>query len=123
MTVWLAAAVASAGALGAVVRYLVTLALPHDARRGLPVGVLVVNVVGSAIAGVLLGLGERTALPGEWMLILSTGFCGGLTTFSTFSVETVQLVQRRRYAAAATSVGLNLVLGIGAAAAGYVLSR
>ena len=96
-----------AGALGAVLRYLAS----H-----LPWGVLLVNVVGSLIAGL-----AAAGLTGDARLILLTGFCGGLTTFSTFSVETVQAVIEGRWRRATLSVALNLVLGIGAAALGYVL--
>jgi CrcB protein len=96
-----------AGAVGAVLRYLVTRSLGS-------VGVLVVNVVGSAIGGVLVALTS-----GDLRLILLTGFCGGLTTFSTFSVETVQLVVAGRVRGAVLNVAANLVLGVGAAAVAY----
>jgi len=96
-----------AGALGAVLRYLCSF---------LPQGVLLVNVVGSFIAGVAVA-----ALSGDAQLIVLTGFCGGLTTFSTFSVETVQAAVEGLWRRAALNVALNLVLGIGAAAAGYLL--
>jgi len=105
------------GALAAVARYLVTRAVP------VPWGVLVVNVIGSAIGGVVLGLAERAAVGSDIRLILITGLCGGLTTFSTFSVETIQLVTEGKVRRAALSVAGNLVLGIGAAAVGYLLSR
>ena len=100
-----------AGALGAVLRFLVVRLVP------VPWGVLAVNVVGSLAAGVLIG-----TTSGDLQLILLTGFCGGLTTFSSFTVETVQLVLEGRARRALLSVGLNLVLGIGAAALGYALS-
>ena len=99
-----------AGAAGALLRF-VTLRL-----IAAPWAVLVVNVVGSFIGGLLIG-----ATTGELRLILLSGFCGGLTTFSTFSVETVQLVMQRRVRTALLSVGANLVLGIAAAALGYLL--
>ena len=99
-----------AGALGAVLRYLCSLWLPK------PWGVLLVNVVGSFIAGLALA-----SLSGDWQLVALTGFCGGLTTFSTFSVETVQAAVDGAWKRAVLSVGLNLVLGIGAAALGYAL--
>ena len=100
-----------AGALGAVLRFLVVRLVPT------PWAVLVVNVVGSLVGGVLIG-----ATSGDLQLILLTGFCGGLTTFSSFTVETVQLVLEGRARRALLSVGLNLVLGVGAAALGFALT-
>lgn len=110
-----------AGALGAVARWLVARAFAP--AEGFPWAVLVVNVVGSGIAGAVLGLAERAVIGDDVRLILLAGVCGGLTTFSTWSVETVQLVQRRRWIAAVTSVVANLVLGVGACAAVYLLTR
>jgi CrcB protein len=98
-----------AGVIGAVLRYLVTRSLGT-------VGVLAVNVVGSGVAGVLVAL-----TTGDLRLILLTGLCGGLTTFSTFSVDTVQLVLAGRAHAAALNVAANLLLGVGAAALGFGL--
>ncbi len=104
-----------AGAVGAVLRWVVSRAF---AGQRFPWAVLAVNVVGSAVAGVLIGLGVDDAA----RVILLTGFCGGLTTFSTLSVETVQLVLAKRTGTAALSIGLNLAVGIGAAAAGWALA-
>ena len=106
-----------AGALGAVLRFLTSRAF---AAR--PVGaVLVVNVVGSAIGGAVLGLAQAGSVSGDIRLILLTGFCGGLTTFSTFGVETIQLVMEGKAKLALASVATNLVLGVGAAALAYVI--
>lgn len=103
------------GSAAALVRYGVSRTLPA------PWGVLLVNVVGSAIGGVVLGLAERGAVGADIHLILLGGLCGGLTTFSTFSVESIQLLVERKWRVAALSVGANLALGIGAAALGYVI--
>ncbi len=100
-----------AGALGAVLRFLVARLVPT------PWAVLVVNVVGSFVGGVLIG-----TTSGDLRVILLTGFCGGLTTFSAFTVETVQLVLEGRARRALLSVGLTLVLGVGAAALGLALT-
>jgi CrcB protein len=99
-----------AGALGALLRYGVSRAVPS------PWAVLVVNVVGSAIAGALVA-----TVSDDIRLVLVTGLCGGLTTFSTLSVETVQLVLDRRVGAAALSIAANLVLGVTAAATAFAL--
>lgn len=121
----LVAAVLVAGAGGAVLRWLVArwLSRSEGPYRNLPMAVLLVNVTGSALAGAILGLAEAGAVSPDLRLILLTGFCGGLTTFSTFSVETIQLVVDGRWRTAASSVSANLVLGVGAAAAAYLLTR
>lgn len=108
-------AVLVAGAVGAVIRYLVSRAF---AGQRFPAAVLVVNVVGSATGGVLLA-----TTSGDLRLILLTGFCGGLTTFSTLTIETVQLVLDGKSRTAFLSVAANVVLGIGAAVIGYLIAR
>lgn len=105
------------GSAAAVVRYGVSRAVAS------PWGVLLVNVVGSAIGGAVLGLAGRGAVSADIRLILLGGLCGGLTTFSTFSVESIQLVVERKWRLALASVGANLALGIGAAALTYSITR
>lgn len=115
MTPGLVLAVAAGGALGAVLRYLTTVAL---AGREQPPGPMVlVNIVGSLISGVAIGAIEDPAV----LLVVVTGFCGGLTTFSTLSVETVQLVMDGRAKRAAGGMLVNLVAGTLAVALGAVL--
>ena len=111
-----------AGAVGAVIRYALSRAYP--VRPGhLPGGILIVNVVGSFVAGAVIGLAERAAISDDVRLVLLTGFCGGLTTFSTWSVETVELVDGGRWRAAILNVVVTLAAGLGAAVAGYLLAR
>jgi CrcB protein len=121
MTPALFLTVTLAGAAGAVLRYLVSSAAAS--RPAFPFAVLVVNVVGSLVGGALLALAERAAITPDVRLILLTGFCGGLTTFSTLSVETIELVLSGRSRVAVVSVAGNLVLGIGAAALAFLLLR
>jgi len=116
------AGVLVAGAVGAVLRYALSRAFP--VRPGhLPGGILIVNVVGSGVAGALIGLAERAALDGDLRLVLVTGFCGGLTTFSTWSVETIELLDGGRWRAAILNVVVTLMLGLAAAAGLYLLAR
>jgi CrcB protein len=112
------AAVLAAGALGALLRYAVTRAFAGRPSR-LPWAVLAVNVTGSLLAGVAIALGSSFPLVPE---VAVSGFAGGLTTFSTFSTETVQLVLEGRRRAAVVSVVLNLVGGIGAFALAYAVT-
>jgi CrcB protein len=121
VTPLVALAVIAAGAAGSVVRYAVSLAFAR--RPGFGWAVLTVNVAGSLIGGAVLALAERAAVSGDLRLILLTGLCGGLTTFSTFSVETVRLIQAGKTRVALLSVAGNLVLGVGAAALAYLLLR
>jgi fluoride exporter len=110
-----------AGALGALLRYGTTRLF---ARRNdeLPWAVLVVNTVGSFLGGLVLGLVGAGAAGADVQLIAVGGFAGGLTTFSTFSVETVQLALARRWGIVAATVGANLALGIAAAVLGFALT-
>lgn len=118
MTAAVIATVIVAGALAAAARFLVAKAF---ANSRFPWAVLVVNVVASGIGGAVLALAERADVSSDVQLILLTGLCGGLSTFSTFSVETIQFIVDGELAVAVRSVIANLVLGIGAAAAAYGL--
>lgn len=119
MTVQLVITVLVAGVIGALVRYGTSLAFAG--RPSFPWAVLVVNAVASAIGGAVLGLAYRGAVDPEWRLVLLTGICGGLSTFSTWSVETVQLVQAGRWRVALGSVALNLVVSLGFASLAFLL--
>lgn len=116
------AAVLGAGAVGAVLRYALSRAFP--VRPGhLPGGILIVNVMGSALAGALIGMAERATLDADLRLVLVTGFCGGLTTFSTWSVETIELFDGGRWRAAILNVVVTLALGIAATVGMYLAFR
>jgi len=117
MTAGVVFAILGAGAAGAVLRYLTARAF--SSYTGFPWAVLVVNVVGSALGGTLAGLAHVGTIDANLEIILLTGLCGGLTTFSTLSVETMQNVTLKRMRVAVISVLANLVVGIGVAAATY----
>lgn len=117
MTVVLAAAVILCGGAAAVTRYLVAVWFTSNTR--FPWAVLLVNTVGSALGGVVLGCGS--GLSGDIRMVLLTGVAGGLTTFSTFSVETVQLVLDGRARFAALNIAANLTVGLMVTAAAYWL--
>lgn len=110
-----------AGAAGALVRFGVSRALPVAAHPvSLPRAVFIVNVVGSFIAGLALGLAQTHVISTEVGFIVISGICGGLTTFSTFAVETIELMMQGRVRVAMRSLALNLILGTGAAFLGYL---
>lgn len=89
----------------------------------MPLATLVVNVVGSFLLGLLTALAFARVVPESWRGPLAIGFLGSLTTWSTFGLETVLLAQRGQLPAAVANVGLQLVLGLSAAAAGLWLGR
>jgi CrcB protein len=110
-----------AGGVASVLRYAVSLVF---ARRGpLRWAVLIVNVVGSALGGAVLGLAQSGAISADLRLILLGGVAGGLTTFSTWSVETVELALAGKWRGAALNVGLNLLIGITVATGAWLLLR
>lgn len=106
-------------AVGAPLRFLVDWYLRNRLDARFPWGTLIVNVVGSALLGGLAGAG--TALPGPVWVLVGTGFCGALTTYSTFGYEVLRLVEDRAYGLAALNVTASVVAGVGAATLGYVL--
>lgn len=116
------ALVAAGGAVGAVLRHLVALASLRVLGEGFPWGTLVVNVLGSFVLGWLLATtGESEVLSPDLKLMLGTGLCGALTTFSTFSVQNLVLLERQDHKLLVANVTLNLLLGLAAAWAGASL--
>ncbi|MCG3461493.1 fluoride efflux transporter CrcB [Xenorhabdus bovienii] len=97
------------GGLGSVLRWLISFRL-NNASAPLAVGTLTANCVGAFIIGLGLAyFNKATHLDPVWKLMLTTGFCGGLTTFSTFSVEVVYLLQAGKIGWALSSILANLV--------------
>jgi CrcB protein len=118
MSAWAIVAALGAGAVGALLRYGLARALASS-RAGLPVAVAVVNVLASFVAGCAIAL---TSPEDPLRLIVVSGFAGGLSTFSTLSVETVQLVLAGRARTAIASVLVNVVAGLAAVALGALVS-
>lgn len=111
------------GAAGALARWGVAEALPHQ-RGGWPWATLSVNLAGCLLLGLLVGM-LFTRFPGRGWLrpLLGTGVLGGFTTFSTFAVETVTSVETGAWAVAAGYVLASVLGGVAAAAAGLLLGR
>jgi CrcB protein len=102
--------VSAAGGLGAVARLLLDGLVRSGIRAGYPVGTTAINLSGSLVLGLLTGLVLGGAAPEWWRLVAGTGFLGGYTTFSTASVETVRLLQDRRWWAAVVN-GMGMMVG------------
>ena len=116
------------GGLGAVCRYLATSFFAVRFGSAFPYGTLFVNVSGSFLMGVLMGLlplfpfGDKY-LPENLRLLLAVGFLGGFTTFSSFSMETLTLLQDANALSALWNVLANVAFGVAAAWAGLLLVR
>ncbi|AUG30897.1 MULTISPECIES: fluoride efflux transporter CrcB [Microbacterium] len=113
------AALIVGGGLGAGARYLMDAAVMRGRSGAFPVGILLVNVLGSFLLGLLTGLG--TSVAPVWMSILGVGVLGGFTTFSTVSTETALLAERGRRDWAWINLLGTLVLSLAAAALGLLL--
>ena len=114
-------AVASGAALGACLRWGLGLAL-NGIQPALPLGTLAANLAGGLLAGAAMAwLVRHPELSPAWRLFLTTGFLGGLTTFSTFSAESLALLMRCEMLAAAAHSALHLIGSLAAAALGYRL--
>lgn len=118
MVLW----VALAGSLGAVARFVVDGAIRSRRASEFPWATVAINVTGSLLLGFLAGVVIFHGDAPQVQTIAGTGFCGGYTTFSTASFETVRLIQRRRYAASAANALGTLLLTIAAGAAGLALA-
>jgi len=115
------ALVALAGGLGAVARFLLDTAVRSRIGTAFPAGTVLINLTGSLLLGLVVGLAGAGAVPDALRLVAGTGFLGGYTTFSAASVETDALVvARRRAAALANGLGVPVAC-VALAAAGLAL--
>ncbi len=117
--------VGAGGFLGAVSRYGVIVGMGRLLQTpAFPWGVLLANVAGSLIIGVLAGIGEtRHVWSAETRLFLFIGVLGGFTTFSSITNDTLALLRGANYVGAIGNVGLSLALGLGAVGVGYVVGK
>lgn len=113
--------VAIGGGLGALARYHLEGLIAPRQRSPLPVSTLVVNVSGSFLLGAVVGLVQAGRLPGSVLIWGATGFLGAFTTFSTFTYETVQLIENGAWRYAWWNLILSGPLSFAGAATGYML--
>ena len=99
------------GFIGSILRWTIGLGL-RMAMPGIPIGTFVANIVAGLLIGLITGFDLASPLPSEVRLFLAVGLCGGLSTFSTFSSETVQLAETGNWPGAALNVMLNVAVCI-----------
>lgn len=118
MTALLFAILAAAGGFGAASRMLLDEFVTSKISGSIPWGTITINVSGSLALGLLTGLTVGHLVPDPWLLVIGTGFLGGYTTFSTASVETIRLMQQRRWMLSLANGFGTLVASAGAAGLG-----
>ena len=108
--------------IGGALRYVISLILKYDG--GFPWATFAVNLLGCLLIGLLWGLFSRVpSVSQHLVLFLSVGLCGGFTTFSTFSKESVMLMQSGNWLILALYILASVLLGVGLVAAGYYLAK
>jgi CrcB protein len=117
-------AVAIGAALGGVSRYYLSAAIQHRTGATFPWGTLVINVTGSLLLGFIVRYALATpAVSVEMRALLTAGFCGGYTTFSTYSFETASLLEDGQYSRAGVYALGSMVVALVATFGGFVLAR
>jgi fluoride exporter len=112
------------GGIGALARYVLSTWVGSIWGVAFPWGTLAVNGIGSFIIGVVMVLSlDRGIVSADVRLLLTTGFCGGLTTFSTFSYETLALMRSEQWGAAGANTLVNLAVCFAATGLGLVVGR
>ncbi|RGN43381.1 MULTISPECIES: fluoride efflux transporter CrcB [unclassified Bacteroides] len=100
------------GGVGSVFRYLIQLAINQSVITKLPLGTFVANIIGCFLIGAFYSLSERLNLSNEIRLLFTVGFCGGFTTFSTFSTENLNLLRENLYGTFFLYTFLSVAVGI-----------
>ena len=116
--------VAIGGGIGATTRYLVSTWAAARFGSTFPYGTLIVNVVGCFIIGAFMSIAtEKLIVNPYWRLFIAVGFLGGLTTFSSFSFETLRLLEEADIMQAFANVGLNVLVGLTATWLGIAAAK
>ena len=116
-------AVGAGGALGSILRYLLLSIFPLKANT-FPLTTLAINIMGAFFIGLIIAVtGRKISLDPRLLLFLRVGICGGFTTFSAFSSESLELLQNGKTIAAVTYMLLSVVLCISAAGCAQILVK
>ena len=116
--------VAVGGALGCVSRYYLTAFIQQRVGPSFPVGTLIINITGSFLLGFIMRYALQSgAISAETRMLLTSGFCGGYTTFSTYSYETAMMLDDGEYGRAAIYVGTSVVLALAGTFLGFAAAN
>ncbi|GAP70726.1 protein CrcB [Bacteroidales bacterium 6E] len=116
--------VGTGGLIGTVMRYLVQVHIEKLMGSTFPLGTFLINILGSFIIGVVYGLVDKGNIMGpEWRQFLAVGLCGGFTTFSTFSADTLNLIKDNSFVQMLLYTGGSVLFGLLAVYFGIILAR
>lgn len=115
--------IGSGSFIGGIFRYLLSLFIQARFLLTFPFGTLSVNLIGCLLIGLLFGLADKWSLTQEWRLFLITGLLGGFTTFSAFSIETVNMLHDGQLGHTTAYITASIVLGVLAAFIGMAITR
>ena len=116
--------VGTGGFLGTVSRFLTTRFFTTYFPSSFPFGTFVVNVLGCFIIGLIYGISEKgNFISSEWRMFLTVGFCGGFTTFSTFSLETINLFIDSQFLMGTLNIAANLLFCLAGVLAAFYISK
>ena len=116
-------AIGAGSFIGGVFRYLLSLFIQTKHLSSFPFGTFSVNLLGCFLIGLVFGLSEKGNISPEWRLFLATGILGGFTTFSAFSLESINLMRSGQLNYAMAYIGASVLLGLLATFAGIYLIR
>lgn len=111
------------GGIGSVFRYLLGKGINHYFSLIFPLGTFIANILGCLLIGVVFGLVSKSKVNAEWVLLLTTGFCGGFTTFSSFAYENKVLLEEGNYLYFFAYVAGSILVGFAAVFLGTGITR
>ena len=105
--------------LGGIARYISTLVINQKLNTDFPYATLSINIIGCLVIGIVYGIFEKSIITSDWKLFLATGICGGFTTFSAFSNESLDLLKQGNTLGMLTYIGVSILFGLIATYLGY----
>ena len=110
------------GFIGSTLRYLIAIGIEKRLQGSFPIATFTVNIIGSLFLGLLIGYFAKGSLSDSYRLLLAVGVCGSFTTFSTFAMENINLINKGELLVTFSYICLSLILGLAAALAGQIVS-